>query len=201
MSQIPGKKLTLKALSEKTNAHETYLSDYYISSINDPGLAVIGLFPGVTLSALSLHGYFTEIEESGTKAYANNSFSNVLRADSDAENGKSMKDAIGLSLLHAYSKRRIFDLSERQLLTLPLTPRNPSLDGHTILEMNGEENAEERQWYNFTPWLIKGVGEDYAWDSLKSPIVDIGGGIGSLPTMVLAVPKNKDLAFILFDLA
>ncbi|KNZ78092.1 O-demethylpuromycin-O-methyltransferase [Termitomyces sp. J132] len=41
---------------------------------------------------------------------------------------------------------------------------------------------------------------DYPWAMLKSPIIDIGGGIGSLEVMLLSVSKNKDLSFIIFDL-
>ncbi|KAH0579459.1 hypothetical protein H2248_002319 [Termitomyces sp. 'cryptogamus'] len=46
----------------------------------------------------------------------------------------------------------------------------------------------------------EGVGIDYPWAMLKSPIIDIGGGIGSLEVMLLSVSKNKDLSFIIFDL-
>jgi hypothetical protein len=44
------------------------------------------------------------------------------------------------------------------------------------------------------------VVDDYEWSKLPSPIIDVGGGIGSLEMVLLSQPKNRHLTFTLFDL-
>jgi hypothetical protein len=41
---------------------------------------------------------------------------------------------------------------------------------------------------------------DYPWKELTSPIVDIGGGIGTLEMAILQYECNNHLKFVLFDL-
>jgi hypothetical protein len=41
---------------------------------------------------------------------------------------------------------------------------------------------------------------DYPWKTLASPIIDIGGGIGSFEAMLLSIAKNKKLSFTIFDI-
>lgn len=41
---------------------------------------------------------------------------------------------------------------------------------------------------------------DYAWNELASPIVDVGGGIGSLEMALLKSGDNSHLKFIIFDI-
>jgi hypothetical protein len=55
------------------------------------------MLTGVALSSLLYHGYFTEVGYFGSQIYANNEFSDILRDDAAAKDGKSMKDAVGLS--------------------------------------------------------------------------------------------------------
>lgn len=43
-------------------------------------------------------------------------------------------------------------------------------------------------------------GEDYPWEEYATPIVDIGGGMGSLEEMLLSVLQNKELTFTIFDI-
>jgi hypothetical protein len=41
---------------------------------------------------------------------------------------------------------------------------------------------------------------DYPWDRLSTPIVDIGGGIGTLEMGILKEKRSSHLDFILFDI-
>jgi hypothetical protein len=41
---------------------------------------------------------------------------------------------------------------------------------------------------------------DYPWDGLSTPIVDIGGGIGTLEMEILKEKRSSHLDFILFDI-
>ena len=41
---------------------------------------------------------------------------------------------------------------------------------------------------------------DYPWDGLSTPIVDIGGGIGTLEMGILKEERSSHLDFILFDI-
>ena len=41
---------------------------------------------------------------------------------------------------------------------------------------------------------------DYPWNKLVSPVVDVGGGIGSLEMMLLKDEKNASLRFVIFDI-
>jgi len=41
---------------------------------------------------------------------------------------------------------------------------------------------------------------DYSWKALASPIVDVGGGIGTLELEILRQPEMEQHEFIIFDL-
>jgi hypothetical protein len=41
---------------------------------------------------------------------------------------------------------------------------------------------------------------DYPWDGLSTPIVDVGGGIGTLEMEILKEKRSNHLDFILFDI-
>jgi len=41
---------------------------------------------------------------------------------------------------------------------------------------------------------------DYPWEKLATPVIDIGGGIGSFEAMLFSIPKNKELSFTIFDI-
>jgi hypothetical protein len=41
---------------------------------------------------------------------------------------------------------------------------------------------------------------DYAWNVLPSPIIDVGGGIGSLEMLLLQDSANHNLSFTIFDI-
>lgn len=60
--------------------------------------------------------------------------------------------------------------------------------------------SEKASRYRSSFYVILSIPTDYPWETLKSPIVDIGGGIGSLQVMLLSVSKNENLSFIILDL-
>jgi len=41
---------------------------------------------------------------------------------------------------------------------------------------------------------------DYPWEKLATPVIDVGGGIGSFEGNLLSVPKNKELSFTILDI-
>jgi hypothetical protein len=41
---------------------------------------------------------------------------------------------------------------------------------------------------------------DYPWNKLISPVVDIGGGIGSLEMVLMKDEQNSSLEFTIFDI-
>lgn len=41
---------------------------------------------------------------------------------------------------------------------------------------------------------------DYDWHALQSPIVDVGGGIGTLEMSLLEIERNRNLEFVVFDI-
>jgi len=41
---------------------------------------------------------------------------------------------------------------------------------------------------------------DYPWGELATPVIDVGGGIGSFEGNLLSVPKNKELSFTILDI-
>ncbi|KAG5730173.1 O-demethylpuromycin-O-methyltransferase [Termitomyces sp. T112] len=184
IAESPNGQLTLKELSEKTSADEKYLS--------------------VTLSVLLLHGYFTEVGGFGSGTYANNRFSDILRVESPGR--KSMKDAIGLSADDgAKATTRLLDAAD--VLSAGKTAANIAFGStQSLFEWMHNPGNEWRgkragkAMVQLHSMANEGVGEDYPWETLKSPIIDVGGGIGSLQVMLLSVPKNKDLSFIIFDL-
>ncbi|KAG6860475.1 hypothetical protein C0995_010766 [Termitomyces sp. Mi166 len=184
IADSPSGQLTLKELSQKTNADEKYLS--------------------VMLSALLLHGYFTEVGAFGSGIYANNGFSEILRTESSGQ--RSMKDAIGLCADDgAKATTRLLEAADLQ--SAGKTAANIAFgSSQSLFEWMHNPGNEWRgkragkAMVQLHSMANEGVGEDYPWETLKSPIIDIGGGIGSLQVMLLSVPKNKDLSFVIFDL-
>ncbi|KAJ7583558.1 S-adenosyl-L-methionine-dependent methyltransferase [Mycena floridula] len=178
IAQSPAGHLSLKVLSEKTQADERYLS--------------------VALKCLLYHGYFLEVEP---QIYANNEFSDVLRSTV----ANSMKDAVGLAADDA-AKAAIqlpiaamrdetrtaaniaFDttLSAFEWMASPGNEWRGRRAGKAIVQLHRMSNS--------------GIGEDFPWHELPNPIVDIGGGIGSFEEMLLAVPQNRQLSFCILDI-
>ncbi|KAH9487380.1 O-methyltransferase gedA [Psilocybe cubensis] len=189
IAESPNGQLSLTELSKKVKADEQYLS--------------------VMLSSLAYHGYFVEVGGFGSQVYANNEFSNILLSETThAKDGKSMKDAVGLAaddgaksttrLLEAATGKGKessktaaniafgFDGSVFQWMSSPGNEWRGKRTAKAMVQLHGMANGE--------------IGEDYSWEKLATPIIDIGGGIGSFEGVVLSAPKNRDLTFKIFDI-
>jgi len=102
--------------------------------------------------------------------------------------------------------------------TLLLVSMAPSLLGWLLPEMNGEEREPGMLWCSFMAWQMEASAKvcseygckmrrhlsieitDYPWEEQATPIIDIGGGMGSFEEMLLSVPKNNKLTFTIFDI-
>lgn len=63
----------------------------------------------------------------------------------------------------------------------------------------GSYRLTTARWHD---WTLKYfyTATDYPWHNLTSPIVDCGGGIGTMERNLLSIPSNSHLRFKLFDL-
>lgn len=119
-----------------------------------------------------------------------------------------------VTLLISHYKRWITRKRADQAWVLPLIMTGTLLAG--FLLTNGVLNGWERQWnrcmallinmslqvrFNSLDylWVQLSIPADYAWEALQSPIVDIGGGIGSLEMALCKLPRFSALEFIIFD--
>lgn len=101
--------------------------------------------------------------------------------------------------------------------TLPLVSMISSSHGWPLLETSGGEREPEKLWSSSTAWQMRTMVKvwgmfyqkqehllikttDYPWEEYATPIVDIGGGMGSLEEMLLSVLQNKELTFTIFDI-
>jgi hypothetical protein len=158
-------------------------------------------FLGVAMNCLLGRGYFEEVGGFDSRVYKNNELSSVLQANSPV----SLKSAIGfvgddafratsflldaarnkeglsgLKLAHGF-KGSVFDW-----LASPEHPWRGERMGQAMQQLHRVANNN--------------TAEDFPWNTLRSPIVDVGGGIGSLEIMLFKQPENKNLKFIVFDI-
>jgi len=155
-------------------------------------------------------GYFEEVGRSGSRVYKNNYLSEVLRPGHPS----SLKAAIGLACdegLRATS--RLVDAAKLAA----------KVDGgHSQEKLHASNIAfgfsgSIFEWMSRPEeaWRGKRVGEampqydrianahtseDYPWHKLSSPIVDVGGGNGSLEMCLLNDERHQNLQFVIFDI-
>ncbi|KAF9075192.1 hypothetical protein BDP27DRAFT_1358929 [Rhodocollybia butyracea] len=192
------RQLTLTELSEKTGAAEEYL-------IVDSRLR-----PVVCLNLLLHHGYFVEVGGFGSHVYQNNEFSDVLR--SGGHDAVTVKEFVGLAaddgarassfILEAATQPPPADGEFKRSAhnyafntSIPVFQWMASPGNEWRLERTGKAMIE------YSSIFMRGAAEDYAWDTLPSPLIDLGGGMGALETMVLTSSEiNKNLKFVILDL-
>ncbi|KZT20604.1 S-adenosyl-L-methionine-dependent methyltransferase [Neolentinus lepideus HHB14362 ss-1] len=160
---------------------------------------------GVAMSCLLGHGYFEEIGEFGSRMYRNNSFSNILRESHQT----TMKDAVGFIGDEAYkASSRLLDAAKEtpgEEKKLPGVNLAFGFDMSIFEWMSKPEEAWRGQRLGKAMQQLHRMANgnvplDYNWGALQSPIVDIGGGIGSLEMALLKHEANSSLDFILFDI-
>ncbi|EIN08722.1 S-adenosyl-L-methionine-dependent methyltransferase [Punctularia strigosozonata HHB-11173 SS5] len=169
-------------------------------------------FLGVVMSCMLGRGYFEEVE---TNVYRNNELSAVLRDD----HPDCMKSAIGFVADEGYkAASRLIDVAKL---------RGPSGSADVSADAGKARVTGTNLAFGFDcsvfDWMAKpeqawrgerlgramkqlhgmanqNVPKDYAWNALKSPIVDCGGGIGALEMAILKDEKNLNLEFTIFDI-
>ncbi|XP_006459129.1 hypothetical protein AGABI2DRAFT_134649 [Agaricus bisporus var. bisporus H97] len=160
----------------------------------------------VALSCITKHGYFDEVDTgSGSLAYRNNVFSNVLKADHPT----SLRDAIGFMCDDG------FKASSQLLPASKVTGSNGS-DGKEVPAINLAFGFKDSvfDWLSRESWRGRRMGNamqqlhrvanentafDYDWSALESPIIDVGGGIGSLEMIILRNLPQERFQFVVFD--
>ncbi|PSR77253.1 hypothetical protein PHLCEN_2v7988 [Hermanssonia centrifuga] len=172
--------LSLHELSQKTNVEHKYLS--------------------VTMRSLLWHGYFEEQGEFGTEVYANNAMSEVLKTSNDA----TLKDAIGMIgdegfKGSSYLTEAAQSTDERSALSHAFGFTDPVFKWMASPEQAWRGQRVGKAMQQLHTMANGNVTRDYAWDTLETPVVDIGAGIGSLE-MILLGQEHRGLQFTLFDL-
>ncbi|KAG6811266.1 hypothetical protein H0H92_008259 [Tricholoma furcatifolium] len=158
-------------------------------------------FLSIALSSLSKHDYFEEVGGFGSKVYRNNELSEILRED----HPESVKDASSCD-------------EGFKATSYLLEASKPSLDGARRLpavNLAFGFNNTVFEWMADQAWRGRRMGKamqqlhlmangnvvfDYPWNQLASPVVDVGGGIGSLELALLKREENAALNFTIFDI-
>ncbi|KAJ3569699.1 hypothetical protein NP233_g4876 [Leucocoprinus birnbaumii] len=161
----------------------------------------------VAMSCLTRHGYFDEVSSTAVDSpvYRNNALSSVLRK----AHPSSLKDAVGFICDEG------FKATSHLLQASKVSSQGK--EGKDLPGINIAYGFNETvfEWMSKEAWRGKRMGNamqqlhrmangnvisDYDWSKLVSPIVDVGGGIGSLE---LALVKNRPqdvFKFMLFDI-
>lgn len=159
-------------------------------------------------------GYFTEVGGFGSRVYTNNELSAVLRED----HPQTMKQAVYLIGDEGFrSTSRLVDAAKLSPATnghangsasSEVAKRQPASNiafgfNESIFEWMASPSQAFRterlgkSMQQLHSVVNLHVQDDYPWGEIPSPLVDIGGGIGTLEMSLLKFPK---LEFILFDL-
>jgi len=184
---IGDKEVGLEELCEQAGVDPQYLS----TVMN----CVIGL------------GYFEEVGHFGSRTYRNNELSRVLAASSSL----TMHSAVGFVGDESFrASSRLLDAAKFNRHHL----NGPRKSGFSIAY---DFDDSCFQWMSKPGQAWRGerlglamrqlhrmandhIGTDYPWSKLASPIVDIGGGIGTLERKLLSDDQNSHLQFQLFDI-
>ncbi|KAF9469574.1 S-adenosyl-L-methionine-dependent methyltransferase [Collybia nuda] len=160
-------------------------------------------FLAIAMSCLAKHDYFEETGGFGSQVYKNNYNSEVLREN----HPESVKDAVGFVCDEGFKATSY--LLEASKLPLKQEKRLPAVN----VAFGFEKSVFE--WMSDQAWRGKRMGKamqqlhkmangnvvvDYPWNNLASPIVDVGGGIGSLEMALVKDECNSSLEFTIFDI-
>ncbi|KAF9445422.1 S-adenosyl-L-methionine-dependent methyltransferase [Macrolepiota fuliginosa MF-IS2] len=162
----------------------------------------------VAMSCVTKHGYFDEVDAtSGLPAYRNNDLSSILKEGHPT----SLKEAVCFMCDDGYK-------ASSQILSASKIAVPDKSQGREVPAINLAFGFQDSVfgWYTREAWRGKRMGNamqqlhrvvnensafDYDWSSLVSPIVDVGGGIGSLEMILLRNRPQDHAQFIIFDLA
>ncbi|KAG5643503.1 hypothetical protein DXG03_000744 [Asterophora parasitica] len=160
-------------------------------------------FLGIALSCLTKHNYFEEVGGFGTQVYKNNELSSLLREG----HPQSVKDAVGFICDEGFKATSY--LLEAAKPASSEEKRLPAVNlafgfDKSVFEWMSDQEWRGRRMGKAMQQLHRmangNVVTDYAWNQLVSPVVDVGGGIGSLELAVLKEEQNAALRFTIFDI-
>ncbi|THH29959.1 hypothetical protein EUX98_g4226 [Antrodiella citrinella] len=166
-------------------------------------------FLSIALSCLLPRGYFDEVGGFGSQVYRNNELSRLLRADDP----QTLKDAIGFVgdegfkatsyLLEAAQQQQ--PSGENAAPALPAVNLAYGFKQSVFAWMADPEHSYRGQRMGKAMQQLHrmangGVITDFPWATLASPVVDVGGGIGSLELALTKTGTNGNVNFTIFDI-
>ncbi|CDO74764.1 hypothetical protein BN946_scf185001.g12 [Trametes cinnabarina] len=197
---------TLSDISKEVKVNARYLSRYTVSSMKLP---IKHQRIGAAMNCMHMHGYFEEVQGSGnSRAFRNNAMSDVLRET----HPQSLRAAIGFICDDAFKAAAYLAEAARE-------GEQPAVKGApTALNLAfGFEGPAFKHWANADhAWRGKRMGQamkqlhqmananvvtDFDWRALQSPLVDLGGGIGTLEMALTEAYPESTLNFIIVDIA
>ncbi|TCD62094.1 hypothetical protein EIP91_007494 [Steccherinum ochraceum] len=167
-------------------------------------------FLSIALSCLLPRGYFEEVGGFGSQVYRNNTLSRILRA----EDPQTLKDAIGFvgdegfkatSYLREAAVARPTAGADAEAKPVPAVNLAYGFEESVFAWMAKPEHPWRGQRMGKAMQQLHrmangGVISDFPWASLASPVVDVGGGIGSLELALTKAGANGDVKFTIFDI-
>ncbi|KAF8516483.1 hypothetical protein JB92DRAFT_2910214 [Gautieria morchelliformis] len=163
---------------------------------------VLPQFLGVTMSCVLGRGYFEEVGCFGSRVYKNNELSQILRET----HPKSVKAAVGFIGDEGFrAASRLLDAAKVPQHGEKILPAGNIAFGFsgTVFDwMSTPEQAwRAERLGKAMQQLDKStnihVSEDFPWHELNSPIVDVGGGIGSLEMSLVGSKEYSHLEFLI----
>ncbi|KAH8079791.1 S-adenosyl-L-methionine-dependent methyltransferase [Cristinia sonorae] len=167
-------------------------------------------FLSIALSCLLPRGYFEEVGGFGSQVYRNNALSRVLQSD----HPQTLKDAIGFvgdegfkatSYLLEAAKQSHPKSDSESAQTLPAVNLAYGFKESVFEWMANPAHAWRGQRMGKAMQQLHrmangGVITDFPWAELSSPVVDVGGGIGSLELALTKAGANGNVEFTIFDI-
>ncbi|KAJ2974320.1 hypothetical protein NUW54_g11911 [Trametes sanguinea] len=172
-------------------------------------LKVNARYLSAAMNCMLMHGYFEEVKDSSdSRAFKNNAMSDVLREN----HPQSLKAAIGFICDDGFKAAAYLAEAARE-------DGQPAAKGApTALNLAfGFQGPAFQHWANADQaWRGKRMGQamkqlhqmananvvtDFDWRALQSPLVDLGGGIGTLEMALTKAYPQSPLNFIIVDIA
>ncbi|KAI0659135.1 S-adenosyl-L-methionine-dependent methyltransferase [Cubamyces menziesii] len=164
---------------------------------------------GAAMNCLLRHGYFEEVQGFDYQAFKNNMMSSVLREN----NPDNLREAIGFICDDGFKAAAYLAEAARASVS------NGAKDSPAPAALNlalGFEGSVFKHWEDPShAWHGKRMGQamkqlhqmananvivDFNWQALVSPLVDVGGGIGSLEMALTRAYPSSALQYIIVDI-
>ncbi|KAH9852108.1 S-adenosyl-L-methionine-dependent methyltransferase [Lenzites betulinus] len=161
----------------------------------------------IAMKCLLSHGYFEEVGGFDSKLFKNNAMSDVLRAG----HPQTLKAAIGF-ICDDGGKAAAHLVEAARTRTTTTEIPTPALnlafgfEGPVFQHWNDASNAWRADRMGLAMKQVHqmangNVVTDFDWPSLPSPVIDVGGGIGTLELAILKLYPEAPVRFIVVDLA